>query len=131
MPRDRFEDTTPDPRSDQSASPSLDSQVIAVIALALAGLSPKAQGVIVQMFQHWVGLPPKRRALMLKTLMQDLTDQQVADAVGVSRTTLHDWHEYMRLKALLKAPRWSVRHALTDRDDDEGDDWLQGAGVLA
>ncbi len=71
-------------------------------------------------------MPAERRALLLRILIPDLSDDEVAQVCGVHRCTLYRWESYRRLKAVLSAvtilPKGTV--------DADGiiEAWLEEAG---
>ena len=71
---------------------------------------------MVEFLGEWSDMTARQRAVLIKTSKQSLSDERVAAAVGVNRTTLYAWPEYMRLKRALTVlpslPRGTV--------DDEG-----------
>jgi DNA-directed RNA polymerase specialized sigma24 family protein len=93
--------------------------LIQVILHNLRSLSPKGQRALIRFLNFWFGLKAERRAVLAKTVADDLSDGEVAEIAGVSRTTLYDWPGYKRLKKTLKPGSNLRRHAV----DDDGDGW--------
>jgi hypothetical protein len=98
-PRGRFPD--PDPMADP---------VRALISAALAELPLPDCNEILAFLDFFRDLPREERALFVKSVKPDLTDEQVARIAGVSRRTLYRFGRYQRVKPriadLRAAKRW-------------------------
>jgi DNA-directed RNA polymerase specialized sigma24 family protein len=117
----------PDTFQIDTASRPTDNPLMRVILASLADLTPPAQAAMARFLMTWTDLPPERRALLLKILLPELSDQMIAAVVGVHRTTIYHWQSYKRLKACLEQPPAVLRGKL----DDEGriiEAWLENAG---
>jgi hypothetical protein len=57
--------------------------------------------LILAIFEQWLQMRPKQRALLIKALFPTIVDQKVADCCGVRRRTLYRWPEFRRLKSLV------------------------------
>ncbi len=82
--------------------------LIGVVFDTLVALPRSNLSLLVVMLSIWLGLPWKRRALLLKILIPHLPDRLVAAASGVDRTTVLRWPCYKRLKVLLKLPEAEI-----------------------
>ncbi|WP_422927512.1 hypothetical protein [Singulisphaera sp. PoT] len=109
-----------------SAAPIEAATLERAVCSALASQPRPALGSLVVMLSIWTGLEPRRKALLLRTLMPELKDGIVAAACGVNRSTLFKWPEYARLKAFQKHPS-SVMRGEQDEDGNI-EAWLDAAG---
>lgn len=93
---------------------------------ALISLPRPALGSLLLTLSIWMGLEPRRKALLLKTLAPQLKDGTVAAACDVNRCTLYQWPEYRRLKSYQAQPS-SVTRGEQDEDGNI-EAWLDAAG---
>jgi hypothetical protein len=66
----------------------------------------------------------ERRALLLKTLMRDLSDDEIAEASGVARRSLYRWPSYRRLKDQL-ADFFDFPEGFVDGDRKIAEAWFE------
>jgi hypothetical protein len=106
--------------------PCDDHPLMRAVLAALADLSPSALTGTVRFLSAWTGLPAERRALLLRILIPDLSDDEVAQVCGVHRCTLYRWESYRRLKVILSGVP-SVPKGTVDADGII-EAWLEEAG---
>ena len=105
-------------RPSRGGSPlSADHALIKALIAALLELHPKSLGGLLRYHIKVMSIPRRQRAAHFREFMPEETDDQIAAMVGVNRTTLYEWPEYVeatereRLKRVYTLPRGS-------RDED-------------
>jgi DNA-directed RNA polymerase specialized sigma24 family protein len=102
--------------------PSQSSAFSQAILAALGALPERARGHLAQFLMKWNDLPTERRAMLVKALMPELTDEKVAALIGVTRRTVLRYPMYQRLKnrvAYIQAPSRGQAEAPASKDDDD------------
>jgi hypothetical protein len=103
-------------RRGRGGSPlSADHALIKALIAALLQLHPKSLGGMIRFHHKVMSIPRRQRAAHFREFMPEETDEQIAAMVGVNRTTVYEWPEYVeaaeRLKRVYTLPRGS-------RDED-------------
>ena len=87
----------PSPRRPRlTGSPlTADHPVMQALIAALIQLSPKELGGMVRFHIKVMSIPKRPRAGYFREFMPEEPDEQIAAMVGVNRTTLYEWPEYV------------------------------------
>ena len=123
------EDTMPVTRhGDFAPPPPQDDPLIRAMLDALTFLELPARRGMARFLTIWADAAPSA-ALLLKTLLPDLTDDVVAAAVGIHRSTLFRMASYRTLKAILAEPATiRIPRGEVERDGSVIEAWLEEAG---
>ena len=114
---------------DSASPPPEDDPLIRAMLDALTVLELPARRGMARFLTIWADLPAERRALLLKTLLPDLTDDVVAAVIGVHRSTLFRMASYRTLKAILaEPPAMRLPRGAVDSNGSVIDAWLEQAG---
>ena len=93
-----------DSRLGETVSPPPDhNPLLIALVTAVTALPPGEQNALARFLDTWTATRSEQRAVLLKLLLPDLSDEMVAKVVGVARTTLYTWPSYKRLKRILGA----------------------------
>jgi hypothetical protein len=101
--------------------------LIRAIIDGLDALDPPTLTSTARLLSAWTGLPAETRALLLKLLLPNLIDEQVAALAGVHRSKLFKWPRYMRLKAI-QARRRDLPRGAVNGDGFIIEAWYDEAG---
>lgn len=108
-------------RGRKRAAPSTDTKPLrAAVEAALDRFEQTDLQGWVMLVSYLLGLPKAALAAQLQAMWPDAPAHRIAKIVGVSRTTLYTWPEYMRIKSAVKAIRTLPRGGV---EDDGLDAW--------
>jgi DNA-directed RNA polymerase specialized sigma24 family protein len=93
--------------------------VRALISAALADLPRQDCNALLAFLDFFRDLPREQRALFVKSVKPDITDEEVARIAGVSRRTLYRWQRYQGVKPRLADLRAAKGRRWNTPDDDD------------
>jgi len=106
----RLRDSTPDPPDDDQA-------FLHLLTAALAELPRQDCFSLLAFLDFWRELPREERALFVKSVKPELTDEEVARLAGVSRRTLYRFGRYQGIKPRIEDLRAAKQRQWHTPDD--------------